>query len=56
MRGERVAGSLPGFGFPPAEDDLSSMRSDDQGFLGKSPKGGEEWDPHPQGTHPARHG
>ena len=31
-REERVAGSLPGFGFPPAEDDLSSMRSDDRGF------------------------
>ena len=29
---ERVAGSLPGFGIPPAEDDLSSMRSDDRGF------------------------
>ena len=28
VREERVAGSLPGFGFPPAEDDWSSMRSD----------------------------
>ena len=49
-REERVAGSLPGFGFPPAEDDLSSMRSY-PGFPGKSPKGSEEWDAHPRGTH-----
>ena len=39
-REERVAGSLPGFGFPPAEDDLSSMRSDEQGFRGRAPRGG----------------
>ena len=39
-REERVAGSLPGFGFPPAEDDLSSMRSDDRGFRGRAPRGG----------------
>ena len=38
-RDERVAGSLPGFGFPPAEDDLSSMRSDDRGFRGRAPRG-----------------
>ena len=38
-REERVAGSLPGFGFPPAEDDLSSMRSDDRGFRGRAPRG-----------------
>ena len=35
---ERVAGSLPGFGFPPAENDLSSMRSDDRGFRGRAPR------------------
>ena len=34
---ERVAGSLPGFGLPPAEDDLSSMRADDRGFWGRAP-------------------
>ena len=44
-REERVAGSLPGFGFPPAEDDLSSMRSDDRGFRGRAPRGGQS------GTH-----
>ena len=38
-RDERVAGSLTGFGFPPAEDDLSSMRSDDRGFRGRAPRG-----------------
>ena len=38
-RDERVAGSLPGFGFPPAEDDLSSMRSDDRSFRGRAPRG-----------------
>ena len=38
-REERVAGSLPGFGFPSAEDDLSSMRSDDRGFRGRAPRG-----------------
>ena len=39
-REERVAGSLPGFGFPPAEDDWSSVRSDDRGFRGRAPRGG----------------
>ena len=39
-REERVAGSLPGFAFPPAEDDWSSMRSDDRGFRGRAPRGG----------------
>ena len=39
-REERVAGSLPGFGFPPAEDDWSSLRSDDRGFRGRAPRGG----------------
>ena len=39
-REERVAGSLPGFGFPPAEDDWSSMRSDEQGLRGRAPRGG----------------
>ena len=39
-REERVAGSPPGFGFPPAEDDWSSMRSDDRGFRGRAPRGG----------------
>ena len=39
-REERVAGSLPEFGFPPAEDDWSSMRSDDRGFGGRAPGGG----------------
>ena len=39
-REERVGGSLPGFGFPPAEDDWSSMRSDDRGFRGRAPRGG----------------
>ena len=38
-REERVAGSLPGFGFPPAEDDLSSMQSDERGFRGRAPRG-----------------
>ena len=38
-REERVAGSLPGFGFPPAEDDWSSMRSDERGFRGRAPRG-----------------
>ena len=37
---ERVAGSLPGFGFPPAEDDWSAMRSDERGFRGRAPRGG----------------
>ena len=36
-REERVAGSLPGYGFPPAEDDWSSMRSDERGFRGRAP-------------------
>ena len=40
-REERVAGSLPGFGFPPAEDDWSSMRSDERGFRGRAPRGGQ---------------
>ena len=35
-REERVAGSRPGFGFPPAEDDWSSMRSDERGFRGRA--------------------
>ena len=39
-REERVAGSLPGFGFPPAEDDWSSMRSDDRGFRDRAPRVG----------------
>ena len=39
-REERVAGSLPGFGFPPAEDDWSSMRSDHRSFRGRAPRGG----------------
>ena len=39
-REERVAGSLPGFGFPLAEDDWSSMRSDEQGLRGRAPRGG----------------
>ena len=39
MREERVAESLPGFGFPLAEDDLSSMRSDDRGFRRRAPRG-----------------
>ena len=34
-REERVAGSLPGSGFPPAEDDWSSMRSDERSFRGR---------------------
>ena len=51
-REERVAESLLGFGFPPAEDDCSSMRSDDRGFRGRA----TEWDPPPRGTHPAGHG
>ena len=38
-REERVAGSLPGFGFPPAEDDWS-MRSDDRGIRGTALRGG----------------
>ena len=38
-REERVAGSLPGFGFPPAEDDLLSIWSDDRGFQGRTPRG-----------------
>ena len=40
VREARVAGSLPGFGLPPAEDDWSSMRSDDRGFRGRAPRGG----------------
>ena len=44
-REERVAGSLPGFGFPPAEDDWSSMRSQDPGFRGRALRGGRS------GTH-----
>ena len=36
-REERVAGTLPVFGFSPAEDDWSSMRSDDRGFRGRAP-------------------
>ena len=39
-REERVAGSLPGCGFPPAEDDWSSMWSDDRGLRGRAPRGG----------------
>ena len=39
-REERVAGSLPGFGFPLAEDDWSSMRSDKRRFRGRAPRGG----------------
>ena len=42
-REERVAGSLLGFGFRPAEDDLSSMRSDDRSFRGRDPRGGRSW-------------
>ena len=38
-REERVAGSLPGSGYPPAEDDWSSMRSDDRGFRDRAPRG-----------------
>ena len=37
---KRVAGSLPGFEFPPAEDNWSSMRSDDRGFRVGAPRGG----------------
>ena len=37
---ERVAGNLPGFGFLPAEDDLSSMWSDDRGLRGRVRLGG----------------
>ena len=37
---ERVAGSLPGFGLPSAEDDSSSMRSDDRDFRSRAPRGG----------------
>ena len=36
---ERVAGSLPGFGFRPAEDDWSSIRSDERGFRDRAPRG-----------------
>ena len=39
-REEQAAGSLRGFGFPLAEDDWSSMRSDDRGFRGRAPRGG----------------
>ena len=42
-REEQVAGSLPGFGFPPAEDDWSSTRTDDRGFRGRAPRGGRSW-------------
>ena len=39
MREEQVAGSLPGFGDPLAEGEVSSMRSDDRGFRGRAPRG-----------------
>ena len=39
-REERDAGSLPGCGLPPAEDDWSSMRSDERGFRGRASQGG----------------
>ena len=39
-REEWVAGSLPGFGFSPAEDDWLSMLSDERGFRGRAPRGG----------------
>ena len=38
-REERVARSLPGFRFPPAKDDLFSMRSDERSFRGRAPRG-----------------
>ena len=38
-REERVGESLPGFAFPPAEDDLSSMRSEDRVFRGSASGG-----------------
>ena len=44
---ERVAGSLPRFGFPPAEDDWSYMRSDERGLRGRAPRGGRSGN----GTH-----
>ena len=56
VREERVAGSLPGFGFPPAEDDWSSRRSDERGFRGRAQSWWKEWEPHPRGTYPAWHG
>ena len=40
-REQRVAGVLPGLGFPPAEDDWSSMQSDDRGFRGRATRGGQ---------------
>ena len=36
-REERVAGSLPGLGSPPAGDDWSPMRSDERGLPGQGP-------------------
>ena len=45
-REERVAGSIPGFGFPLAEDDLLSMRSDDRSS-GEEPQGEREVGPAP---------
>ena len=38
-REEQVAGSLSGLEFPPTEDDLSSMQSDDRGFRRRAPRG-----------------
>ena len=38
-REQRVAGRLPGFGFPSAEGEWSCMRSDDRGFRGRAQRG-----------------
>ena len=53
---ERIAGSLPGFGFPPAEDDWSSMQSDDRHFRGRAPHGGRSGNRTHEGHSPLDNG